>query len=220
MSVLRPLPRKTVPPTCVLSPLPMAASAALRAAPATCIYATSMPKRKPHLSPQNKPARTYLLSFSRICLPLAISAPPWLGFSPPSPKAKSSPKSPVPSPISARPCSNPSPSPSTNTARPSARSPGAEPSALRSLPAPPLPNPPLSHPLPPRHQRLTQLHLQRSNPPPNRPHRRTLPYPPRAPNSLSSYWLGGIHPDRRFPPSPDRVASPPLRTLPLLPPLP
>jgi len=51
--------------------------------------------------------------------------------------------------------------------------------AVRSsfTPPPLLPNPPLSHPLPPRHQRLTQLHLQRSNLPPNRTYRLTLLYP-------------------------------------------
>src|SRR5258708_28551926 len=67
---------------------------------------------------------------------------------------------------------------------------------------------------------LLPPHHQRPNLPPNRPHRRTLLYPPRAPNSLSSYWLGGIHPDRRSPPCPGPVASTALRTLPLLPPLP
>jgi len=67
--------------------LPMAASAALRAAPAISIYATSMPKRKPNPWPQNKPVRTYLPSFQQICFPLAILALPWLDSSPPLPAA-------------------------------------------------------------------------------------------------------------------------------------
>src|SRR6267154_5304573 len=61
---------------CVLSPLPMAASAALRDAPATRTCATSTPRRKPNPSPQNKPVRTYLPSFQQICSPLATLAPP------------------------------------------------------------------------------------------------------------------------------------------------
>src|SRR6267378_6871034 len=86
LAVLRPPIRRTVP-VCVLSPLPMAASAALRAAPATRTCATSTPRRKRKPSPQNKPVRTYLPSFQQICFPLAILAPPWLDSSPRLPAA-------------------------------------------------------------------------------------------------------------------------------------
>jgi len=58
--------KKTVPPTCVPSPLPMAASAALRAAPATCISVTSTPKGSSILAAKQagKDISTF---FSRIC---------------------------------------------------------------------------------------------------------------------------------------------------------
>src|SRR6267378_3111771 len=102
LAVLRPPIRRTVP-VCVLSPLPMAASAALRAAPATRIAARSTPKRKRNLKPLNRPVRIYLPFFSEITFPPAISAPPWAVSSPLSRRVTSSPKPLPPSPIWDRP---------------------------------------------------------------------------------------------------------------------
>ena len=53
----------------------MAATAALRAAPATRISARSTPKRKRNLKPLNRLLRIYLPSFSEITFPPAILAP-------------------------------------------------------------------------------------------------------------------------------------------------
>src|SRR5712692_2546219 len=123
-----PITPRTVP-LCVLSPLPMAATAAFLDRPPIRISAPSTPARthKPLLA--RPPARTSPITFPAATCPPAISAPPSDASSPPSLKVKSNPKPPPPSPISAKPSCKPCPSPSTNTSTPTAPTPGAKPSA-------------------------------------------------------------------------------------------
>src|SRR6267378_3460654 len=109
MSVLRPHPRKTVPPTCVPSPLPMAASRTPLCSGHLHLCYFHAQKEAESLAAQQVGKAIARFLPVKLLTACDLGAAMARLFCAVAHKVRSSPKSPPLSAISPRPCSNPSP---------------------------------------------------------------------------------------------------------------